>query len=142
MVYCEKFKDLEGCGKCTINLSDSSSIRELTPISMTEVVDSIFSFCINNCDKRIVLHISTIDCKGNINILYTQSRNKDCSRKNKTTCKQLINLWYHHNKIILCEAVALIYLSKVSYILGSVNSDNEIEKQAGQLSEIMDQLLD
>lgn len=140
-MYCNKFKDLSGCSKCIINLSDSKSIKELTPLSMAEVVDTIFNFCINNSNKRIVLHTSTIDCRGNIDILYTQSRNKDYSRKNRITCKKFIKLWYDYHRIILYQAVVVVYLSQVSRILNSVNSDNEAEKQAIELNKLMDQLL-
>lgn len=140
MMYCKKFKDLEGCSKCKINLSDSKNIRHLTPTSMMQVVDIIFNFCINNSTKRIVLHISTIDCKGNIDILYTESQNENYTRRNRLTCKKFINSWYEYNKILLYQALIIIYLCRVSYILNSVASDNEIERQAIQLNEIMNEL--
>ena len=137
---CRKFKNLEGCGKCEIRLSDKQSIKYLSIAAISEIVDSLFSFCTNNTGSRLLLEESTISCVGKITIRHNDSSTDNCIYKNRTTCRQFIDTWYGYHEILICDALRLVYISKVSSILGSISSEKEMNDKAMELDNTMRQL--
>ena len=140
MMHCGELKNLNGCGSCTISLSNSDSIKQLTTLSMYEVIDVILEFCTYNPDKEIVLEESILDCRGNITVLYTQLAKEKCNYKNRVMCKRLINSWCKYHTEILGHSMIAAYLFNLSSVLSTVNSDNEMCKEATELNEILGRL--
>lgn len=139
---CKNFEVLEGCGKCKIQLTETQKIKYITPISMCDIVDVLLTICIRSRDKMIVLKYCTITCRGDIEIVYGNEEKGDYAHYNMKICRKLISSWYHYHKIVLYEAISLIYMSRVVSILGTIAPINELTDRATKLNDVLNELMD
>ena len=139
---CTNFKDLEGCGRCIVNLSNSQKIKYLSVISISQIVDSLFNFCINNSDKKLLLESSYVTCSGSMTLFYSTVNKENHMYRNRTVCRQFIKSWYDYHKIILYDVIVFLYLSRILSILKSISSEKEMVDEAMKLNELLEQLVD
>jgi len=138
---CKEFNDLDGCGKCVIKLSDSTNIKDLTVLSMSDVINSIMTFLINNTDKKLELETSTITCNGHIELTYSGNKDKNYTNTNRCAFKRFLSHWYKYYKVVIFDALALVYMSKLLSVLDLPAPDNELIKRATELDTAMEALI-
>ena len=130
---CKKFRHLEGCGSCTVYLSDDTNIRKLTISSIASVIDILLGYCANNTNKKIILCNSTLTCKGDMQIECSIQYGISYIFENKKTCSSFIKLWYEYHKHILLDALNLVYISSTYKVLKSVYSQQEMKEKVNEL---------
>lgn len=130
---CAKFKDLIGCGNCTVHLSDDTNIRKLNISSIVCVIDILLYYCANNTSKRVIINDSTLNCKGDILIQYTTENNTNYIFENRKACSSFIKFWYRYHRHIFLDAVNLVYVSSLYNTLKSVYSHQELKEKVTEL---------
>lgn len=118
-MYCSKFSELEGCSNCKCTLLDRESMSLLSPQSIAHVFEVLTEQYITFPGCRVLFSESTIDCSGNIVIVYTVTNNQNSLNQNKIACCNMLKEWLATNIQDLYDTIYIIYLVVCLFLLNS-----------------------
>ena len=108
---CNNFSILQGCSKCKCNLDNTKSISLLDSTSIIDILDELILQCHLFPNNKILLNKSSIDCIGNISIVYTNIVNDNQDRYIKYIYLYIIVNWLKSNISMVYDSINILYLT-------------------------------